>query len=63
MPHQLKRAGVNDVFLRIDADREIKVFSNGTVFPEYILGYDLKDCGINEKVKTGVLLGDSGAVR
>ncbi|CDC72878.1 dNA-directed RNA polymerase subunit beta [Candidatus Colimorpha enterica] len=52
----IERAGVNDVFLRIDADREIKVFSNGTVFPEYILGYDLKDCGINEKVKTGVLL-------
>ena len=26
------------------------------MFPEYILGYDLKDCGINEKVKTGVLL-------
>ena len=52
----IERAGVNDVFLRIDADREIKVFSNGTVFPEYILGYDLKDCGINEMVKTGVLL-------
>ena len=33
----IERAGVNDVFLRIDADREIKVFSNGTVFPEYIL--------------------------
>ncbi len=52
----MERAGVNDVYLRLDADREIKVFSNGTIFPEYILGYDLKDCGINEKVKVSVLL-------
>ncbi|MBO7375777.1 MAG: DNA-directed RNA polymerase subunit beta, partial [Clostridia bacterium] len=50
-----ERSGVNEVFLRIDADRELKVFSNGTVFPEHILGTDLKDCGIGEKVKLSVL--------
>ena len=31
---------------------------NNTVDPYYILGFDLKDCGINEKVKTPVLLGN-----
>ncbi|MBQ9743635.1 MAG: DNA-directed RNA polymerase subunit beta [Clostridia bacterium] len=29
---------------------EIKIFGNGTVYPEYVLGYDLKDCGVNEKI-------------
>lgn len=47
----IERSGVNDLYLRLDAEREIKVFSNGTIYPEYILGYNLKDCGINEKVK------------
>ena len=56
LAESIERAGVNDVYLRLEADREIKVFSNGTIFPEYILGYDLKDCGVNEKVKTSVLL-------
>ena len=51
-----ERGCVNEVYLRLDADREIKVFSNGTVWPSAILGCDLKDCGINEKVKLSVLL-------
>ncbi len=51
-----ERSAVNEVYLQLDAERELKVFSNGTVFPEYILGCDLKDCGIHEKVKTSVLL-------
>ncbi|MBE6636437.1 MAG: DNA-directed RNA polymerase subunit beta [Ruminococcaceae bacterium] len=51
-----ERGCVNEVFLRLDEDREIKVFSNGTVWPEYVLGYDLKDCGIGEKVKLSVLM-------
>ena len=46
---------VNEVYLSISEDKEIKVFSNGTVWPEYVLGYDLKDCGVNEKVKLSVL--------
>ncbi len=51
-----ERGCVNEVYLQLDTDREIKVFSNGTVWPEHILGCDLKDCGINEKVKLSVLL-------
>ncbi|MGM9683661.1 MAG: DNA-directed RNA polymerase subunit beta, partial [Eubacteriales bacterium] len=33
-----------------------KVFSNNTVYPEYVLGFDLKDCGVLEKARTPVLL-------
>ncbi len=51
-----ERACVNEVYLQLDTDKEIKVFSNGTVWPEHILGCDLKDCGINEKVRLSVLL-------
>ena len=52
----VERAGVNDVMISLDNGDVIKVFSNNTVEPEYILGFDLKDCGINEKVRTPVLL-------
>ncbi len=50
-----ERACVNEVYLLLENEQEIKVFSNGTVWPEHILGCDLKDCGINEKVKLSVL--------
>ncbi|MBE6632312.1 MAG: DNA-directed RNA polymerase subunit beta, partial [Ruminococcaceae bacterium] len=39
----------NEVYLRLENGEEFRVFSNGTIFPENILGYDLRDCGINEK--------------
>ena len=51
----LERACVNEVYLTLEDGKEIKVFSNGTVWPEHVLGCDLKDCGINEKVKLSVL--------
>ena len=46
---------VNDVLIQLDNGEVIKVFSNNTIMPEAILGYDLKDCGINEKVSIAVL--------
>ena len=52
----VENAGVNEVFVKLDNDSVVKVFSNNTVLPEKILGFDLKDCGINEKVRTNVLL-------
>ena len=52
----IERAAVNDVMIRLDNDQVIKVFSNNTVEPEYILGFDLKDCGVTEKVRVPVLL-------
>ena len=47
---------VNDVTLKLESGREVKVFSNNTVDPEILLGYDLADCGIKrgEKVRYGV---------
>ena len=52
----VENAGVNEVYVKLDNDNVIKVFSNNTILPEKLLGFDLKDCGINEKVRTGVLL-------
>ncbi len=48
---------VNEVFVKGADDKTVKVFSNGTVRPELILGYDLSDCGIKpgEKVRLSVL--------
>ncbi len=48
-------AGVNEAYLKLDEFSEIKVFGNGTVYPEAVLGYDLKDCGIAEKVNCAIL--------
>ncbi len=48
---------VNEVLLKADEDRIVKVFGNNTVRPELVLGYDLSDCGIKagEKVRLSVL--------
>ncbi|MBO5946132.1 MAG: DNA-directed RNA polymerase subunit beta, partial [Clostridia bacterium] len=51
---------VNEVFVKVDADSDkiVKVFSNGTVRPELVLGFDLSDCGVKsgEKVRLSALL-------
>ncbi len=52
----IENAGVNEVYVRIEGENEMKVFSNGTILPEVVLGYDLSDIGIKGKVKTAVLL-------
>ena len=52
----VENAGVNEVLVKLDNDNVIKVFSNNTIDPVAILGFDLKDCDINEKVRTSVLL-------
>ncbi|MBP3919074.1 MAG: DNA-directed RNA polymerase subunit beta [Clostridia bacterium] len=52
----IENAGVNEVYIHIEGDGEMKVFSNGTILPEVVLGYDLEDIGIKGKVKTSVLL-------
>ena len=48
---------VNEVFVKTETERTVKVFSNGTVRPELVLGYDLVDCGVKlgEKVRASVL--------
>ncbi len=47
---QMEFAGVNEAFVALDNGEEIKIFSNGTVYPEAVLGFDLKEAGINGKV-------------
>ena len=48
---------VNEVYVIGVDEKVVKVFSNGTVRPELVLGYDLSDCGIKsgEKVRLSVL--------
>ena len=48
-------SGANEAYVQTEAGREVKVFSNCTVWPEAVLGYDLKDCNVNEKVNFAVL--------
>ncbi|MBE6538267.1 MAG: DNA-directed RNA polymerase subunit beta, partial [Ruminococcaceae bacterium] len=47
---------VNDCKIVLDNGTVVKVFGNNTIEPEYLLGFDLRDCGIKEKVRTAVLL-------
>ncbi|MBQ7356985.1 MAG: DNA-directed RNA polymerase subunit beta, partial [Clostridia bacterium] len=48
---------VNVVTVRLENMREVKVFSNDTVRPELVLGYDLSESGVKsgEKVRYSVL--------
>ncbi len=48
--HKIEDNAVNEVWLSLDNGDKVKVFSNNTVRAECVLGYDLKDCGINENV-------------
>ena len=51
----VERAGVNEVVLELDNGFRLKVLSNNTLEPEYILGYDLADCGVKERVRVAVM--------
>ncbi|MBQ2468339.1 MAG: DNA-directed RNA polymerase subunit beta, partial [Clostridia bacterium] len=48
--------GVNEVYVKVENDEEMKVLSNGTIRAEAALGYDLAEAGITEKVRLSVLL-------
>ena len=52
----VENAGINGVTVVLEDGEQVKVFSNNTIDPVALLGYDLKDCGVNEKVRTPVLL-------
>ena len=56
MALQVQYAAVNEVTLALDNGDKLRVLSNNTIEPEHILGFDLKDCGVNEKARTAVLL-------
>ncbi len=55
MAMTVERNGVNEVSLELENGEIIKVVSNNTIDPEAVLGFDLKDCGINEKVSIAAL--------
>ena len=56
MALQVQYAAVNEVTLQLDNGDKLRVVSNNTIEPEHLLGFDLKDCGVNEKVRTAVML-------
>ncbi|MBE6543900.1 MAG: DNA-directed RNA polymerase subunit beta [Ruminococcaceae bacterium] len=50
MATNAERQGVNEAWVKLSEDKEFKILSNSTVYPEAILGYDLSEAGINGKV-------------
>ena len=52
---QVERAGINEVKLEMDNGDVIKVLSNNTLEPIYIIGDDLSDCGVKERVRIAIL--------
>ncbi len=53
--HNIENNAVNAVKIELDDGSVINVFGNNTIEPEYLLGFDLRDCGIKEKVRIAVL--------
>ena len=53
----MDRAGANEVYVALEDGKELKVFSNGSVYPEAVLGYDLHEIGVREKVDFATLSG------
>ncbi len=51
-----EHAAVNEAFVELENGEAIKILSNNTIEPEYVLGFDLRDCGVNEKARLSVLL-------
>ncbi len=55
MAEAIELAGVNEVWVKLHDESEMKLFSNGTVYPETVLGYDLRDIDVTGKVNAAVL--------
>ena len=51
----IEENGVNEVYIQIDEDRELKVFSNDMIYLEKVVAFDTSELGIKEKVKFSVL--------
>ncbi len=51
----IERAAINSVVIKLENNTDLKVMSNNTLEPEYILGCDLSDCGIKGRVRVAVL--------
>jgi DNA-directed RNA polymerase subunit beta len=51
----LEKNFINEVYVKSDHGTEVKLLGNGTIYPEYYLGFDLNDLDISEKVDFRVL--------
>ncbi|MCQ2430673.1 MAG: DNA-directed RNA polymerase subunit beta [Clostridia bacterium] len=51
----IEQAGVIGMDVTAEDGAAVRVLSNNTLEPEYIIGIDLHDCGVKEKVRTAVL--------
>ena len=52
----IENAGINEAYVEIEEGKEIKVFGNGMIDPATVFGCDLREVGINEKVKLSLFL-------
>ncbi|MCR4682793.1 MAG: DNA-directed RNA polymerase subunit beta, partial [Clostridiales bacterium] len=52
---EIEMRAINEVEVEVADGRPFKVISNCTCWPEAIIGEDLRDCGVREKVRTDVL--------
>ncbi|MBQ8448714.1 MAG: DNA-directed RNA polymerase subunit beta, partial [Clostridia bacterium] len=52
----VENSGVNEAYVEIEEGKEIKVFGNGMIDPAAVFGCDLREVGINEKVKLSLFL-------
>ncbi len=52
---EIERLGACEAYVYGDDGKEYRIFSNYTVYPETVLGYDLCDCGIKHKVSLAAL--------
>ncbi len=52
----IENSGANEAYVYISEEKDMKVFANGMIDAEKVLGLDLKEVGINEKVKLSALL-------
>ena len=55
MALQVERAGINEIRIELDNGDTMKIISNNTLEPEYIIGFDLQDCGVKERVRIAIL--------
>ncbi len=51
----IEHACVCEVYLEMEDGTEVKIFSNGAVYPADVLGYDLHEEGVEEKCRLDVL--------
>ncbi len=52
----IENAGVNEAYVYISEEKDMKVFANGMIDPEKVFGISLRDIGINEKVKLSLFI-------